>query len=125
MTGSLKISSREQVNEFLSKYDDFLFDCDGVLWSGSRLLPNVIETLNLLRSLGKRLIFVTNNSTKSRKAYIGKFAKFGIVVTEDEIFGSAYSAAVYLKDVIDFPKDKKVLIVGDTGMEEELKNAGI
>lgn len=125
MTGSLKISSREQVNEFLSRYDDFLFDCDGVLWSGSRLLPNVIETLNLLRSLGKRLIFVTNNSTKSRKAYIGKFAKFGIVVTEDEIFGSAYSAAVYLKDVIDFPKDKKVLIVGDTGMEEELKNAGI
>lgn len=125
MTGSSKITTAQHVEEFLSKYDDFLFDCDGVLWSGSRLLPSVVETLDLLRSRGKRLIFVTNNSTKSRKAYTSKFAKFGITVTEDEVFGSSYSAAVYLKDVISFPKDKKVLIVGEKGMEEELENAGI
>lgn len=125
MTGSIKITTAEQVETFLSKYDDFLFDCDGVLWSGSRLLPSVVETLDLLRSRGKRLIFVTNNSTKSRKAYTSKFAKFGITVTEDEVFGSAYSSAVYLREVINFPKDKKVLVVGESGLEEELRNAGI
>ena len=38
---------------------------------------------------------------------------------------SAYSSAVYLKDVIGFPKDKKVLIVGEKGIEEELEAAGI
>lgn len=123
--GSIKLTTAEQAEEFLNKYDDFLFDCDGVLWAGSKLLPHVIETLDLLRSRGKRLIFVTNNSTKSRKAYTGKFAKFGIQVSEDEIFCSAYSSAVYLKDVIGFPKDKKVLIVGEKGIEEELEAAGI
>lgn len=125
MTGSMKITSSEQVDAFLEQYDDFLFDCDGVLWSGSRILPSVAETLDFLRSRGKRLVFVTNNSTKSRKAYTKKFEKFGITVTEDEIFGSAYSSAVYLSKVLNFPKDKKVLVVGESGMEEELREAGI
>lgn len=125
MTGSTKITTPQQVEEFLNRYDDFLFDCDGVLWSGNQLLPHVVETLDLLRSRGKRLIFVTNNSTKSRREYTKKFAKFGIQVSEEEVFGSAYSSAVYLKEVVKFPSDKKVLVVGERGVEEELEAAGI
>lgn len=122
---STEITNKQQVEEFLSKYDDFLFDCDGVLWSGSVLLPSVVETLDLLRSKGKRLVFVTNNSTKSREAYTKKFEKFGITVTKDEIFGSAYSSAVYLSKVLKLPADKKVLLVGESGMEEEMREVGI
>lgn len=122
---SVRLTTPQQVEEFLAQYDDFLFDCDGVLWTGNHLLPSVVETLDFLRARGKRLIFVTNNSTKSRQAYTKKFEKFGITVTQDEIFGSAYSSAVYLSQVLDFPRDKKVLIVGEQGMEEELAAAGI
>lgn len=82
---------------------------------------------------GKRLVFVTNNSTKSRKQYGKKFETLGLTVTEvkesflsivclkfhqipspnssefsqEEIFASSFAAAAYLKS-IDFPKDKKV-----------------
>ncbi|CAN6613819.1 4-nitrophenylphosphatase [Trichomonascus vanleenenianus] len=122
---SEKIVSKEQVEAFLDKYDDFLFDCDGVLWQGSHLLPSVVETIDLLRSRNKRLIFVTNNSTKSRRAYNKKFENFGLKVRESEIFGSSYSSAVYLRKVLNFPNDKKVLIVGEKGIEEELANLGI
>lgn len=125
MTGSVKITTKHQVQEFLSKYDVFLFDCDGVLWQGERLLPHVVETLEMLRSYGKRIVFVTNNSRKSRRQYTQKFQNFGIVVDQNAVFGSSYSAAVYLKDVVKFPADKKVLIVGESGMEEELTAAGI
>lgn len=120
-----KITSSQQVEQFLAEYDDFLFDCDGVLWQGNHVLPRVRETLDFLRSRGKRLIFVTNNSTKSRRQYKQKFEKLGIPVTEEEIFGSSYSAAVYLDKVINFPKDKKVLIIGESGMEEELSRLNI
>lgn len=125
MTGSSKIVNAEQTEAFLEQFDDFLFDCDGVLWSGSKLLPSVKETIDLLRSRGKRLIFVTNNSTKSRKAYTKKFESFGISVTKDEIFGSSYSAAIYLSKVLKLPKDQKVLVVGERGLEEELEEVGI
>ncbi|KAK9456972.1 HAD-like domain-containing protein [Dipodascopsis uninucleata] len=121
----IKITTKEQAEEFLSKFDFFIFDCDGVLWQGDVLLPYAKEALELLRSKGKKLIFVTNNSTKSRKAYAKKFAKLGIEVSPEEVFGSAYSAAIYLKKVVNFPSDKKVLVLGESGIEEELDSEGI
>ncbi|GMP30993.1 hypothetical protein CsSME_00005395 [Camellia sinensis var. sinensis] len=57
---------------------------------------------------GKRLVFVTNNSTKSRKQYGKKFEALGLNVSEEEIFASSFVAAAYLKS-IGFPKDKKDL----------------
>lgn len=37
---------------------------------------------SLIRSAGKQLVFVTNNSTKSRGDYKKKFDKVGIKATE-------------------------------------------
>lgn len=120
-----QLNSKEVAEKFLNDHDTFLFDCDGVLWRGSELLPSVLETLDLLRSRGKQLVFVTNNSTKSRKQYVSKFKKFGIDVGFEEIFGSAYSSAVYLDKIGNFDKKNlKVLVIGEQGLEEELHEAG-
>lgn len=64
------------------------------MWSGDHLYEKVPETLEYLRSkgkpslglnyarsdsvAGKQLVFVTNNSTKSRADYKKKFDKLGI-----------------------------------------------
>ncbi|PHT39494.1 Phosphoglycolate phosphatase 2, partial [Capsicum baccatum] len=74
-------------------------------------------------SQGKKLVFVTNNSTKSRMQYAKKFHSLGIPVNEDEIFLSSFSAAMYLK-VNDFPREKKVYVIGEEGILEELEQAG-
>ena len=68
------------MQEWIDQMDTFVLDCDGVLWLGNTLLPRVTETLDRLRSLGKRLLFVTNNSTKSRTAYLQKFKSLGLQV---------------------------------------------
>lgn len=86
MTGSYEeLSTPEHYRSLLSKYDVFLFDCDGVIWSGDDLLPNVKSVLDKLRSWGKEIIFVTNNASKSRKALLGKFDKMGIPAQEVSI----------------------------------------
>lgn len=79
----------------------------------------------MLRDMGKKLVFVTNNSTKSRNAYRKKMECMGISVELDEIFGSAYASAVYIKRVLEFPDDKKVYVIGERGIEEELESEGI
>ncbi|KAH6768764.1 2-phosphoglycolate phosphatase 2 [Perilla frutescens var. frutescens] len=107
----------------LDSVDAFLFDCDGVIWKGDVLIDGVSDTLDLLRSMGKKLVFVTNNSTKSRRQYAKKFHSVGISVSEDEIFCSSFAAAMYLK-VNDFPIEKKVYVIGEEGILEELKLAG-
>lgn len=120
-----KLTSRKDAKHFIDRFDVFLFDCDGVLWQGDRLLPKVKETLELLRSLDKKIIFVTNNSTKSRRVYKKKFEGMGIPANTEEIFGSAYSSAVYLKRVVKLPSNKRVYVVGEEGIEEELASEGI
>lgn len=107
----------------LHSVDAFLFDCDGVIWKGDTLIDGVPQTLDLLRSKGKKLVFVTNNSSKSRRQYATKFHSLGIPVSEDEIFSSSFAAAMYLKS-IEFPRDKKVYVVGGEGILEELQLAG-
>lgn len=109
--------------ELFDSVDAFLFDCDGVIWKGDKLIDGVSQTLDFLRSKGKKLVFVTNNSTKSRKEFAKKFGSLGISVSEDEIFSSSFAAAMYLK-VNDFPQDKKVYVIGGEGIMEELQLAG-
>ncbi|KAK1310005.1 Phosphoglycolate phosphatase 2 [Acorus calamus] len=115
--------SNGDFNELLDSVEAFLFDCDGVIWKGDRLVDEVPRTLEMLRSKGKKIVFVTNNSMKSRKQYASKFCKLGLEVNEEEIFSSSFAAAMYLK-LNSFPQEKKVYVIGEEGILEELKLAG-
>ncbi|TPX58771.1 hypothetical protein SpCBS45565_g07917 [Spizellomyces sp. 'palustris'] len=140
-----ELNSKEEIEAFIDSIDTFLLDCDGVIWSGNHVIDGVQEVLDLLRAKvhetsdnlnqlviitdgimkGKRLLFVTNNSTKSRAAYLKKFASLHINASVDEIFGSSYAAAYYIANVLNFPKDKKVYVIGMSGVREELASEGI
>lgn len=109
--------------DLIASVDLFLFDCDGVIWKGDNLIDGVPEALQSLRSMGKKLVFVTNNSTKSRKQCAKKFLALGVDVSEDEIFSSSFAAAMFLK-LNNFPSDKKVYVIGEEGILEELELAG-
>lgn len=46
------------------------------------------EVLTGLAAMGKRVVFVTNNSTKSRVQYAKKFAELGLAVPPEMIYPS-------------------------------------
>ena len=110
----------QDAESFLKDIDVFIFDCDGVIWKGDSLIDKVPSVLELLRKLGKKIFFVTNNSTKSRKGYKGKFEKLGLDVEPEEIFSSSFAAAAYLEQTEFKKTGKKVYIIGEVGIEEEL-----
>ncbi|KAG0202251.1 hypothetical protein BGX33_009807 [Mortierella sp. NVP41] len=120
-----KLTTVDHYKTFLDKYDTFLLDCDGVLWHGSHVLEGILDTVNFLRKNGKKLVFVTNNSTLSRKNYVKKFEKLGIQASEKDIFSSAFATAVYLRNILNFPEDKRVFVIGESGIVDELKEVGI
>ncbi|KAJ2778037.1 hypothetical protein H4R18_004836 [Coemansia javaensis] len=120
-----RLRARADYESLVDKYDTFLFDCDGVIWTGSTVIPGAPAALDLLRRRGKRLVFVTNNSAKSRQDYVQKFARLGIQAEADEIFSSAYATAVYLRDVVRFDTAKKAYVVGGSGVRHELEAVGI
>ncbi|KAK4705112.1 4-nitrophenyl phosphatase, partial [Phenoliferia sp. Uapishka_3] len=125
MTTAIQLSSRASLQETIDKFDVILFDCDGVIWEGDHLIDGAKETLAWLRKEGKRIFFVTNNATKSRAENKKKFDKMGIECTVDEIFSSAYASAAYLKNILHFPADKRVYVIGEKGIEDELDSVGV
>lgn len=115
----------DPVGQMLDKTDVFIFDCDGVIWKGDSLIEGIPSVLDRLRAAGKRIFFVTNNSTKSRKGYKKKFDSLGLNVEPEEIFSSSFAAAAYLEQTNFKDTGKKVYVMGDVGIEEELDLIGV
>lgn len=62
--------NKEFAHRLIKDVDNFLFDCDGVIWNYGKAINGSIELINRLKSLNKRCFFVTNNSTKTRQNVI-------------------------------------------------------
>ncbi|CAN0890887.1 Phosphoglycolate phosphatase 2 [Linum grandiflorum] len=87
LTTAIQLLNPHTAQSLVDSVEAFLFDCDGVIWKGEKLIDGVSQTLDLLRSKGKKLVFVTNNSTKSRRQYAAKFHSLGISVSEVYVIG--------------------------------------
>ncbi|NP_997891.2 glycerol-3-phosphate phosphatase [Danio rerio] len=109
--------------QLLDSVDCVLFDCDGVIWRGDQAIPGAPEVINSLKKHGKQVFFVTNNSTKTRQMYADKLGKLGFDAAADEVFGTAYCSAQYLKNVCKL--DGKVYLIGSKAMKQELEEVGI
>ncbi|KAF8961472.1 hypothetical protein BGZ52_012391, partial [Haplosporangium bisporale] len=63
--------------------------------------------------------------TLSRANYVKKFERLGIQASEKDIFSSAFATAVYLRNILNFPADKRVYVIGESGIVDELAAVGI
>ena len=73
---------------------------------------------------------MTNNSTKSRADYKKKLESMGIPANVEEVFGSSYSAAIYIARILpkshpQLKEKNKVFVVGEAGIEAELDSEDI
>jgi 4-nitrophenyl phosphatase/phosphoglycolate phosphatase len=96
-----------------------------VIWKGDTLIAGVKGVLSKLRAMGKKCFFVTNNSTKSRKGYKAKFDELGLEVAPEEILSSSFAAAAYLDKANFKATGKKVYVIGEQGICDELDLIGV
>ncbi|KAI5478677.1 4-nitrophenylphosphatase [Pseudohyphozyma bogoriensis] len=132
MPPPIHLASPSSFAAVLERYDTFLFDLDGVIWlnpTGNVLTPHIRETIALLRSLNKRIAFVTNNGTKSRRHYLARFHAHGIPsVRLEEIYTCASATASYVRDVVlpTLPVERReIYLIGEKGVEEEFMEVGL
>lgn len=104
------------------KINGYLFDLDGVLWLGKNLIPGVKETLDTLRSQGKKLMFVSNTSSRSRQRCLDQFAHKGITVREEEVFLASEETAKHLAQL---KPHARACVLGSSGLFQELEKVEI
>lgn len=105
----------------IEKIECFLFDMDGTLYLGNDRLDGALELINLLKSQGKRTLYITNNSSKVASEYVKKLAGMDIDATVDDFFTSA-DAIVYMLNKI--KPGAKLYVVGTPGFENFLVEKG-
>lgn len=99
----------------------FIFDMDGTVFVGNRLLPGARELLDELNRRRIPFFFLTNNSSKSVSDYVEKLKGFGLNFDADRIITSGVATAAYLK------KNKpgaKLYVVGTPSLETEFEQHG-
>ncbi len=106
----------------IDKYKLVIFDMDGVIYRGPEVVPGVANAIKKLKERDLRVVFNTNNSTASRQMYVERFAKMGVTVAPEEIFTSAYIAALALARA--YPPATKVFVVGEVGLVKEMELVG-
>ena len=107
----------------LSKYDNFFFNCDGVIWYGSQAIPGSGETLRKLHAMGKKVFFVTNNPALSQSDLAEKIKSFGYQCQPSQIYGTAKATGVYL--LKRYPHIRKVFVIGQPAYKHELESLGL
>ena len=113
-------------SELLTSTDNFIFDCDGVLYNPEGPVDGAAKALASLRTAGKRCFFVTNNSTATRQQLQAKLKANGIDAEVSEIFGSAYITACYLRQKAQRGEFcGKVYVSGTEALAEEIRSAGL
>jgi HAD superfamily hydrolase (TIGR01450 family) len=85
------------------------------------LLPGADRAVEELRAIGKKVVFLTNNSGKSRLDLADKLRRLNVKAGLEEIFTSGYGAGVFLKE----RRAAGVFVLGSAGLKGELTDLGL
>ncbi len=75
-----------------------LFDLDGTIYVGDTLIGKVKQTLSAIRKKGIKIIYVSNNSSRTQLQYKNKLKKLGIYNKNDIIYTSLDATIDYIKE---------------------------
>lgn len=110
---------KDNLKEALNDIEYFLLDMDGTVYLENELIGKMDETLDFLRSKGKKIIYLTNNSSRSISEYVKKLTKMNLFREGDRVYSSGEATAEYLAEK---HKGKSVYLLGTKALKEEFLN---
>ena len=100
----------------------FLLDMDGTVYLGDDLIGCMNQTLDILRAAGKKIVYLTNNSSKTAEEYESKLIRLDLFRSGDIVYTSGMATAEYLSEF--FP-DKTVNVLGTKALKKSFEAAGV
>ena len=100
-----------------------LVDLDGVVYRGSEPIEGVAAVLADRAARGDDVVYVTNNSMHYRADYVSRLSAMGAPITPDTVVSSARATALHIAR--HEPGIRRVLVLGASGLERELRDVGL
>jgi len=112
---------KKEIVEKIRRKKAIIFDMDGVIYHGNRLLPGVKEFVDWLKSENKKFLFLTNSSERTPLELKEKLNHLGIDVPKDVFYTSALATAQFLSSQ---KPGGTAFIIGEAGLINAMYNAG-
>jgi arabinose operon protein AraL len=106
----------------MRRYRGYLFDLDGTIYLGERIIPGAPETVRRLREAGCRVAFISNKPLEPRERYAAKLTHLGIPADPADVITSAYVLGRWL--AAEAP-GARVFVVGESPLLAELAAFGL
>lgn len=103
-------------------YDSFIFDLDGTIYRGNNIIPDADKAINILKEMGKKIVFISNKTTGSVKDYFNFLTSQGLKIEPGEIINSTIVLSKYL--IINHPYEN-FYAIGENNFIDEIKSAGL
>jgi HAD superfamily hydrolase (TIGR01458 family) len=91
-----------------------LLDLAGVIYEGDHVLPGAVEAVERLHEADLPIRFVTNTTTKTKKALLTRLTKLGLEIADEELFTPGEAALGWLK-----AHDASPVLLVHPNLEEE------
>src|SRR5947209_6695955 len=111
-----------RVNRPLRDYAAYLFDMDGTLTYHDTAIPGAAEALHVLKTAGKHVLAVTNNSSLGQHALAERFRRFGLPLEDHEVFSALVATA---RLVAHERPGARVHVFGNPGLRSECERHGL
>ena len=106
----------------MEKVKLFLMDMDGTVYVGDTKIAGAMEALLELKRRGKKVLFLTNNSSKTASDYVSKLSRMGYPATENDIYSSGEATIRFL---LEQRAGKKVLLLANSAVYKQFSDAGV
>lgn len=104
-------------------YQGYFIDLDGTMYRGKEKIQQAPGFVNRLKTAGKRVLFVTNNSTRSPEEVATNLSKnHQIMARPEDIYTTALATADYLAQHAG--NHRRVYVIGERGLKEALISKG-
>ena len=111
------------MNDAIKEVKLFLMDMDGTVYLGNNPIAGAFEALEYIRSHGRKICFLTNNSSRANITYREKLARvFNFTANENEVYTSAQATCTFLKNK---HNGKKIFLLSPPDVRREFEEFGI
>jgi HAD superfamily hydrolase (TIGR01450 family) len=101
-------------------FEGYVFDLDGTVYLGDKLLPGAKETLGELKRLS-RVVYLTNKPLQTPADYAAKLTRLGVETSPEEVVSSTDALLLYLKE---HAPEARLFVIGEKPLVGLLRAGG-
>jgi 4-nitrophenyl phosphatase len=106
----------------MKAYKGYLIDLDGTMYRGTERIHEAVEFVKRLNELDLPYLFVTNNSSKTKRQVAEVLKGFDIPATSEHVFTTSMATASYISNL---RENANVYCIGEDGIREALTERGL